>query len=203
MKFTGVSPVFHAIGRSTAYRTGESPPIRRPGARPPSCVLFVLEAYLMRLPIGKLLIQQGVITQEQCDKVLARQIKTQRPFGEIAEEMLGISARAVEKAWAEQYAAETRWLDAAIEQPDPATRDLVTRRQAWQFRIFPLGYDGNELMICTTQDFLVRAMNFVSRQLPVPCFFVLSEPESLGMALMRHYPMDGMTVESITRGIAA
>jgi hypothetical protein len=157
----------------------------------------------MRLPIGELLIRQGVITHQQCEQVLDRQRKTQRPFGEVAEELLGISARSVEKAWAEQYAGETRWLDAAIETPDPATRELITRRQAWQFRILPLGYDGNELMICTTKDFLVRAMNFATRQLPVPCFFVLSEPESLGLALIRHYPMDGMTVESITRGIAA
>lgn len=156
----------------------------------------------MRLPIGKLLIQQGVITQQQCDQVLERQRITQRPFGEIAEELLGIPARSVEKAWAEQYATETRWVDAALYAADPAVRDLVNRRQAWQFRILPLGYDGNELMICTTKDSLVRAMNFVTRQLPVPCFFVLSEPESLGVALMRHYPMDGMTVESITRGIA-
>lgn len=157
----------------------------------------------MRLPIGELLIRQGVISRQQCDQVLERQRKTQRPFGEIAEEMLGVSARSVEKAWAEQYADETRWVDAATEHPDPAVRDLVTRRQAWQFRIMPLGYDGNELMVCTTKEFLVRAMNFVSRQIPVPCFFVLSEPESLGLALMRHFPMDGMTVESITRGIAA
>ncbi len=156
----------------------------------------------MRLPIGELLIRQGVITHEQCEQVLLRQKLTQRPFGEIAEELLGVSARAVEKAWAEQYATETRWLDAAREPIDPAVRDLINRRQAWQFRILPLGYDGSELMICTTQDGLVRAMNFVSRQLPVPCFFVLSEPESLGLALMRHYPMDGMTVESVTRGIA-
>lgn len=156
----------------------------------------------MRLPIGELLIKQGVITQDQCDQVLERQRVTQRPFGEIAEEVLGISARSVEKAWAEQYATETRWLDAATEPVDPAVKDMVSRRQAWQFRFLPLGYDGNELMICTTKDGLVRAMNFVTRQLPVPCYFVLSEPESLGLALMRHYPMDGMTTESITRGIA-
>ncbi len=156
----------------------------------------------MRLPIGELLISQGVITTGQCQQVLDRQRITQRPFGDLAEELLGISARSVERAWAEQYASETRWIDAALEPVDLASRDLINRRQAWQFRVLPLGYDGNELMVCTTKDFLVRAMNFITRQLPVPCFFVLSEPESLGIALMRHYPMDGMSVETITRGIA-
>jgi hypothetical protein len=155
----------------------------------------------MRLPIGELLIRQGVMTHEQCEQVLDRQRLTQRPFGEIAEELLGISARSVERAWAEQYATETRWVDATLEPIDPAVHDLITRRQAWQFRILPLGYDGNELMVCTTKDCLVRAMNFVGRHLPVPCFFVLTEPESLGLALMRLYPMDGMSVESVTRGI--
>lgn len=155
----------------------------------------------MRLPIGELLVKQGVITTEQCRQVLERQHQTHRPFGEIAEELLGVSGKSVERAWAEQYATETRWVDAATFVVDSQARDLVNRRQAWQFRILPLGYDGNELMVCTTKEGLVRAMNFMTRQTARPCYFVLSEPESLGLALMRHYPMDGMTAESVTRGV--
>lgn len=146
----------------------------------------------MRIPIGALLIEQGALTAEQCRSVLDRQQTTHRPFGEIAEELFGVDAREVERAWANQYATLTRWIDPLTTPADPMVRDLVNRRQAWQFRILPLGYDGSELMVCTTRESLVRAMNFAVRQLPVTCYFVLAAPEDLASALMRVYPMDGM-----------
>lgn len=151
----------------------------------------------MRQPIGTLLVNRGVISGEQLRQVLEHQRVTQRPFGEIAEEMLGVKAKDVERAWAEQYGQTTRWIDPTIEHVDPAVHDLLNRRQAWQFRMLPLGYDGSELMVCTTQDGLVRAMNFAARQIPMTCYFVLAKMEHLAEALMRHYPMEGMSVESL------
>jgi len=152
----------------------------------------------MRLPIGTLMLKKGVITAAQLEKILERQRVTHRPFGEIAEEMVGVKARDVERAWAEQYAQTTRWVDPSLEPVDPAVRDLVTRRQAWQFRVMPLGYDGSELMVCTTQEGLVRAMNFAARQIPVTCYFVLATLEHMAEALMRNYPMEGMSAETLS-----
>lgn len=159
--------------------------------------MCLLEAQPMRQPIGQLMVNQGVISREQLEQILQRQRTTHRPFGEIAEEMLGVRAKDVERAWAEQYAQTTRWVDPTIEPVDPAVRDMVSRRQAWQFRLLPIGYDGAELMVCTTQEGLVRAMNFAARQLPVTCYFVLTRLDQLAEALMRHYPMEGMTAEML------
>jgi hypothetical protein len=151
----------------------------------------------MRQPIGKLLLSQGVITQEQVDAVLRRQAETHRPFGEIAEEMLGVRAKDIERAWTEQYAHTTRWVNPMTEMVDPGVREMVSRRQAWQFRLLPMGYDQAELMVCTTKDGLVRAMNFAARHVPMTCYFVLSELEPLAEALMRHYPMEGMSADAL------
>ncbi len=151
----------------------------------------------MRLPIGQLMVNKGVITAQQLEQILDRQKSTHRPFGEIAEELCGVRGKDVERAWAEQYAQTTRWVNPSVEQVDPAVHDIVSRRQAWQFRVLPLGYDGSELMICTTQEGLVRAMNFAARQIPVTCYFVLAKLDSLAEALMRQYPMEGMSVESL------
>ncbi len=148
----------------------------------------------MRLPIGELLVRERVLTREQCEQVLQRQHATHRPFGELAEQMFGVESSAVEKAWAEQYAATTRWVDPRTERIDPAVREMVTRRQAWQFRVLPMGYDGSELMVCTLQESLVRAMNFAARQIPIQCYFVLATPDALAGALGVYYPMDGMGV---------
>ena len=151
----------------------------------------------MRLPIGTLMVNKGVITPQQLEAILEKQKITHRPFGEIAEEMCGVKARDVERAWSEQYAQTTRWVDPTIEPCDPAVHDLVSRRQAWQFRVLPLGYDGSELMVCTTQEGLVRAMNFAARQIPVTCYFVLAKLDQLAEGLMRQYPMEGMSAETI------
>lgn len=150
-----------------------------------------------RILIGELLMEQGKLTGEQCQTILARQKATHRPFGEIAEELFNLPAREVERAWAVQYGQITRWIDPTIEPMDAAVRPLVTRRQAWQFRILPVGYDGSELMVCTTQAGLIRAMNFAAKQLPVTCYFVLSRPDDLADALMRFYPMEGMGLELV------
>jgi hypothetical protein len=151
----------------------------------------------MRLPIGELMVKNGVITARQLEQILERQRATHRPFGEITEEMCGVRGKDVERAWAEQYAQTTRWVNPSHENCDPAVHDLVSRRQAWQFRVLPLGYDGSELMICTTQEGLVRAMNFAARQIPVTCYFVLAKLDQLAEALMRQYPMEGMSAESL------
>lgn len=148
--------------------------------------------------IGQLLVEQKVITEEQCRVILAEQGRTHRPFGEIAEELFEINARAVEQAWAEQYAQLARWIDPTIEHVDPAVLTLINRRQAWQFGVLPIGYERGELLVCTTRDRLVRALNFTTRSVPERTFLVLATPESLGQALMRYYPMDGMSREMLT-----
>jgi hypothetical protein len=152
-------------------------------------------------PIGQILVQMGFITEKQRQYILDRQRECGRPFGELAEEIFGVSARDVETAWAEQYSTMTRHVDPTLEHVDPAVLPLVHRRQAWQFRVLPLRYEGGELLLCTTREHLVRALNFTTAHLNVPAFLVLADPESLGEALMRHYPMDGMSRETV-RGSA-
>ncbi len=147
--------------------------------------------------IGELLVAQKVITEEQCQAILEEQRRTHRPFGEIAEDLYEINARAVEQAWAEQYAQLARWVDPTIEHIDPAVLTLINRRQAWQFGVLPIGYERGELMICTTRDRLVRALNFTTRSIGERSFLVLATPDSLGHALMRCYPMDGMSREML------
>ncbi|MBC7835038.1 MAG: hypothetical protein H7Y88_08045 [Phycisphaerales bacterium] len=151
----------------------------------------------MSLPIGHLLVHMGVLSDQQRVFILQEQEISGRPFGELAEAMFGVSQKAIESAWAEQYASTTKWVDPTLEIIDPAALALISRRQAWQFRVMPMRYDGSELMICTTRHHLVRALNFCTRHVPATCFFVLAEPETLGESLMRHYAIDGMSREMV------
>lgn len=151
----------------------------------------------MNIPIGHILVEQGVLTEEQVSLVLSEQNRTGRPFGVIAEDLYGVSAKSVERAWAEQYAQLAEWVDPNVLSIDPNTVALITRRQAWQFSLMPIGLQGDTLRVCTTSENLSRALNFATRHFPTACYFLLASPEDLTRALQQHYPMDGMSQETM------
>ncbi len=149
--------------------------------------------------IGQVLIEQGVLNSEQVDAVLAQQVQTARPFGVLCEEMFNLDPEVIESAWSEQYARLTPVIDPESEQYDPSAQLTVTRRQAWQFCVLPIRYDGDELMIATLQSHLLRALRFACNVLEQPAYLVLAEPEALGRALTLHYPLPGMTPGLLAR----
>ncbi|HVP74003.1 MAG TPA: hypothetical protein VMS30_09720 [Phycisphaerales bacterium] len=149
------------------------------------------------LRLGQVLIEQGVLTDRQVDRILNRQRETGQPFGLLCEEMFRVPAETIERAWATQYANLTRTIDPASEPMDHAAIALLTRRQAWQFRVLPIRFDGRELMLATTRSQLLRALRFANNVLGIPVYLVLANPRALGEALCRHYPMPGMNAKSI------
>lgn len=146
----------------------------------------------MSVRLGEVLIRRGVLTSEQVDDVLLEQQRTKRPFGLLAEQMFGIPEVVIEQAWAEQYASITGIFDLEENPPEREALGLVSRRQAWQFSVLPITFDGHELVMATTRDNLPRALRFATRVLERPCFFVLADSEPLADALNEHYPMPGM-----------
>ncbi len=151
----------------------------------------------MEYRLGQLLVDGGVLTNAQVEQVLAHQVGTGEPFGLICERMFGVSPSVIEEAWAAQYARWTRHVDPAVEVFEPRALELITRRQAWQFRVLPIRFDGRELMIATTQRHIRRGLRFANNVLGVPSFFVMCKPRDLGLALCKHYALPGMTPEAV------
>lgn len=154
----------------------------------------------MNVRLGDILIELGVLTAEQSTAVLKEQEHSGEPFGAICERLFNVDPEAVEEAWASQYAKLSQTIDPRCEAVDPRVLDLVTRRQAWQFRVLPLRFDGRELVMATTRQHLRRALRFATGVIGMPVFLVLAAPEALGEALCRHYPLPGMTPKSINTG---
>lgn len=148
--------------------------------------------------LGDLLVQHGVLSPAQRDEVLRAQQARGGPFGAIAEEMFGVSAAAVERAWAEQYATFAPHIDPRGYNVNPRALSVITRRQAWQFRMLPLDLEGSEVVACTTQENLCRALKFAGWRLGHTCQFVLADAHALGEAMLQHYPMAGMTPEMVS-----
>jgi hypothetical protein len=139
--------------------------------------------------IGQVLIEQGVLTEEQVEHVLKVQKKVSRPFGDLAERLYGIDPNAIETAWTAQYVRMVGVTDLSGVSLDAECLNLLNRRQAWQFHCLPIGRENGELSIATTADNLVRAVNFATRKLHEPIYFVIADPEQLHDHLMRHYPV--------------
>jgi hypothetical protein len=77
---------------------------------------------------------------------------------------------------------------------------MVTHRQAWQFAMLPLRYASGELIACTTQMHLARALRFAAWRVPGPVRFVLATPGHLGEALQAQYPVPGLMPEDLVNG---
>jgi MshEN domain len=152
---------------------------------------------MSKVRLGQLLIEGEVLTVRQVDAIIAEQERTGEPFGLLAERLYGVDPHKIEEAWARQYAGLTRTVRPDMEVFDDQATSLVTRRQAWQFRILPLRFEGRELLIATTQQHLRRALRFATNVIGIPVFFVMADPLSLGRALCTHYPLPGMEPEAV------
>ncbi|HVT88045.1 MAG TPA: hypothetical protein VHD56_04265 [Tepidisphaeraceae bacterium] len=139
--------------------------------------------------IGQLLVEQGVLSDVQVEHVLKIQKETGRPFGDLAERLYGISPKAVEDAWVEQYVRTVGVVDLDDVKVETDCLRLLNRRQAWQFHMLPTNREEQELSVATSPEGLVRAVNFATRSIDEPVYFMLAERQQLREFLMKHYPV--------------
>jgi len=140
--------------------------------------------------LGEILIEQGVLNEQQVFEIMEAQRKLQLPFGALAERLFEVTLESIESAWAEQYYRFTGTLELTDCTPTDAAKSLVARRQAWQFELIPIRFEANgELLIAATQRRLPRAVSYVARRIPHPAFFRIAEPQQLRTHLKQHYPM--------------
>ncbi len=163
----------------------------QPPSSPPSAPATLREQHpTPPQRLGELLVKRGDITADELDMLLEAQRSRREPLGILAEELLGVSPLALEEAWAEQFAGFTANINPLLERVEPAVLSTVSTRQAWQFRLLPMRYDGREVMVCTCQRQLARALRFAYRHFGPACWIVLSDENTLYAALQRHFPMN-------------
>lgn len=147
------------------------------------------------IQIGELLVEQGALTEAQVEQILAAQKESHRPFGDLAERLFGINPKAIEDAWVEQYVRMTGVVDLEDVKIETDCLRLLNRRQAWQFHTLPANRENGELNFATSAENLVRSVNFSSRKIDEPVYFMIAEREQLREFLMRHYPVPNFLAE--------
>ena len=75
---------------------------------------------------------------------------------------------------------------------DAGVEKHVSNRQCWQFGVFPIRVEGNELVMATTPGHLPRALRFASSVLERPAYFVLPALDALAQALGQPHALPGL-----------
>lgn len=155
------------------------------------------------LRIGQVLIDHGVLNEQQVFEICQAQKRRHLPFGVLAERMFEVTMQSIEAAWIEQYHQFTGTVDLAGEMFDAQVLRLINRRQAWQFQILPVRVEDNgELLVAASRERLARAVTFVSAQINHPTFFRIAETHQLRAFLQRHYPMPEVSPSLLERARA-
>jgi hypothetical protein len=141
------------------------------------------------IQIGQLLVEQGVLTEAQVEHILKVQKMSHRPFGDLAERLFGINAKAVEDAWVEQYVRLAGIVDLKEQTVDTECLRVLNRRQAWQFHLLPMNRAEDDLSLATSAKDLVKAVNFSGKKIDEPVHFKIAERSQLREFLMKHYPV--------------
>ena len=141
------------------------------------------------IQIGQLLVEQGVLTDKQVQHIVQVQRVSHRPFGDLAERLYGVSPEAIEDAWVTQYVSAAGKTDLNQVVVDANCLRVINRRQAWQFHLLPMQRDSQNLTVATDEEHLIRAVNFSSRRIDEPVYFLVAHSRQLREFLMKHYPV--------------
>lgn len=148
--------------------------------------------------IGEVLVERGVLSEQQVLEIVEAQKKHKLPFGVLAERMFEVTLESIENAWVDQYHRFTGTIDLKAEDFDAEALRLINRRQAWQFQILPIRFEPTgELLMAAAKHRLARAVTFAASQLQPVVYFRIAQSKQLREFLKQHYPMPEISDEMI------
>ncbi len=156
--------------------------------------------------IGEILVEHGVLSEQQVFEIVQAQKKLRMPFGAIAEKMFDVTVESIEQAWIEQYHRFTGTIDLNSETIDAEALRMINRRQARQFEMMPLGFEpGGELLMAASRRRLARAVTFATNRIDRVVYFRIAQSEQLQQFLEKYYPMPEISDELLrqARDLAA
>ncbi|MFK7789411.1 MAG: hypothetical protein AB8C95_07990 [Phycisphaeraceae bacterium] len=144
--------------------------------------------------IGNILIDQGVLTQNQVDRALQAQAEREAPLGRIAEQLFDIERSVVIEALAEQVVMRAPDASLATEQFDPQCLRMISAKQAWDSLILPIRWEHGELLCATTVETLPGAIELLQQILDCPFHFAIAEMRPLEEFIASLYAYEGVEV---------
>ena len=105
--------------------------------------------------LGDILIESGLLTQEQLDEVLVKQQASGHKLGDTIIEMGFLSDIEIMKAL--EYQCRIPYIDMSTIRIDPTTPGLINEDTAKKYCVIPVGYENNQLVVIMNDplDFII------------------------------------------------
>lgn len=147
-----------------------------------------------------MLVQRGVLTQEQLEAILSRQAETGQPFGAVALELCGINEQEVWEACDRQAAGFLPRVELACEPNDPRALEAISAEQAMDLVALPLRYEKQSLLIAVSDSHLRDTVRALRERFGEDVQFVIADPDQIKLFICRRYqyepPIASNTISS-------
>ena len=137
--------------------------------------------------IGQILVEMGVLSDWQVDRILAHQQLSRQRFGQIAVAWGWAQPRDIWQAWARQLTAGKQVIDLDEMGVDSAATERVPPAIAWQYEVVAVRTWGDNLVLAVPEALALQARQELPSLLGGQLFFCMARPEQVRDALERVY----------------
>jgi type IV pilus assembly protein PilB len=138
------------------------------------------------IPLGQMLINDGILSQEQLEEALARQRKSKDRIGQILIEMKLLDEEVLLKYLGRQFRKEPIARQ-ELERLDPKIVRLVPEEVARQYRIIAAERHGRKLIVATADPLNVVALDDLRRATDLEVDFKIGSGRAIQDAIDRNY----------------
>lgn len=138
------------------------------------------------LPLGTLLVREGLITNEQLETALIDQQGTGLRLGDLLVQWGWVASDAISRALAEQY--ELEFVDLETAEIDPKAVELLAARDARRYSAIPIRFlEGDHLLVGVADPTDVGSCDELRVKLGRAVTLVVVDQTGLHRALAREY----------------
>ena len=147
------------------------------------------------IQLGQILLKRGLITDDQLNEALKRQLETHEVLGQILLAMGAIRRDDLNSALGAQAGMPTVFLDELSISPDVI--DRVSVSIATIYKVVPVSFDKGVLTVAMADPMNVNSLDDLRMMLGCEVKGAVSNEEMIERALLKHYGSSIETVESV------
>jgi CheY-like chemotaxis protein len=140
----------------------------------------------MKMHLGELLVESGIITVKTLERALARQQGSGKRLGTVLDEMGVMSQEELIEALAQQFGFETV-RDTSSRDISDALLELIPKEIALQKLVFPLRRQDGKLSLAITDPFDTDTIEFLEQKTSLRIVPVLATRDDILDAVRQHY----------------
>jgi CheY-like chemotaxis protein len=140
----------------------------------------------MKMHLGELLVESGIITVKTLERALARQQGSGKRLGTVLDEMGVMNQEELIEALAQQFGFETV-RDTSFRAVPDALLELIPKEIALQKLVFPLRRQDGQLSLAITDPFDTDTIAFLEQKTSLRIVPVLATRDDILDAVRQHY----------------